>query len=338
MKMDTAIEEQTNSLSWLADCWLVEAPDTKASEENPVTNKAVVSLSIRQLVDGFILSYKLEGKSPLTIDGHERKLKRFVDYLEQKEITQVTPEAIRQFLGHVRDEYKLEQATVQRYFITLKAFWRWAVDEGYASENPTTKVKLGKAPQKLAKGLTPEQVKVLFSDLKDNRRFRDVRDKAIILILMDCGLRVSELASLKIEDVDASRGVLTVMGKNSKQRLARMGLKTQKALWRYMTVRNSPLPWLWVNRNGDRLTSNGVQQMMRKLGRRIGVPLHPHLLRHTFAINFLRNGADTFVCQQALGHESLEMTRRYCQTLGFDDVFKTHKEASPVDNAMRKCS
>jgi len=162
------------------------------------------------------------------------------------------------------------------------------------------------------------------------------RNKAIILILLDCGIRVSELANLKIDDVDMKRGVIIVMGKGSKQRLARLGLKTQKALWNYMVYRKNTSPWLWINRNGKRLTATGVQQMIRELGCKIGIRLHPHLLRHTFAISFLRNGANTFECQYALGHSSLEMTRRYCQALSFDDVFKRHELASPVDNALSK--
>ena len=157
-----------------------------------------------------------------------------------------------------------------------------------------------------------------------------------MFVLLDCGLRVSEVANLRIGDIDLSQRILTVMGKGSKQRLARMGLKTQKALWRYVMLRGSSSPWLWVNQRGDRLTANGIQQMIRELGKRIGVRLHPHLLRHTFAISFLRNGANTFECQYALGHSSLEMTRRYCQALNFDVVFKRHQIASPVDNALRK--
>ena len=234
-------------------------------------------------------------------------------------------------MGYVRDTYNLEASTVQRYLITLKAFWRWAIEEGFAADNPTARIRLAKPQQKVVKGLSPDQLQVLLSTLKD-KEFEDARNKAIVLILLDCGFRVSELVNLRLEDVDINRGILTVMGKGSKQRLARMGLKTQKALWRYMMLSGSQLPWLWLNQCGERLTANGIQQMIRKLGRKLNIPLHPHLLRHTFAISFLRNGANTFECQYALGHSSLEMTRRYCQALNFDDVFKRHQVASPVDN------
>lgn len=115
-----------------------------------------------------------------------------------------------------------------------------------------------------------------------------------------------------------------------------MGLNTQKALWKCIMLRESSSHWLWLNQHGDRLSANGIQQMIRKVGRKLGITLHPHLLRHTFAINFIRNGANTFECQYALGHSSLDMTRRCCQALDFEDVFKRHEVASPVDNALMK--
>jgi site-specific recombinase XerD len=241
---------------------------------------------------------------------------------------------IKGFLGYVRDEYKLDASTINRYLISLKAFFRWVIEEGFLSENPTARIKLGKPQQKIVKGLQPDKMKELLNSLTD-KTLEAVRNKAIVLVLLDCGLRVSELVNLKLEDVDVPHGVLTVMGKGSKQRLVRMGVKTQKTLWRYMMLRKNSLTWLWINELGERLTTSGIQQMVRKLGRQLGIRLHPHLLRHTFAISFLRNGANTFECQYALGHSSLAMTRHYTQALGFEDVFKRHQMASPVDNAVK---
>jgi hypothetical protein len=90
--------------------------------------------SLHQLVDGFILSYKLDGKPPLTIDGHQRKLARFISYLEANSHEAINHAVIRSFLGYIRETYNLDAATVQRYLITLKAFWRWAVEEGFVPQ------------------------------------------------------------------------------------------------------------------------------------------------------------------------------------------------------------
>ncbi len=278
--------------------------------------------------------------SHLTIDHHEHRIRLFIGYLKDQkcslDIRSITVHHIRGFLGHMRESRNLEQSTVQRYLVALKAFWRWCIQEGFTEDNPTATIKLGRPAQKVVKGLSPEQLKTLLNNLKD-RKHEDARNKAIVLILVDCGLRVSELANLTIDDIDFERGLIQVMGKGSKQRLARMGLKTQKAVWKYLMMRGrTGSIWLWLNPMGEQLTANGVQQMIRNLGKDLGFRLYPHLLRHTFAISFLRNGANAFECQYSLGHSSLEMTRRYCQALSFEDVFRRHQMASPVDNAMKR--
>jgi integrase/recombinase XerD len=225
---------------------------------------------------------------------------------------------------------------VQKHLVALKSFYRWATDAGFVGENATIGVKIGRLKNKVVRGLSSEEVKLLLSKLSSGDSMIERRNRAIVYILVDCGLRVSELVNLRVSDVDMRSGVIRVMGKGSKERLARMGLNTQKALWEYMAFRNSSIEWLWVNDINQKLDRTGVQQWLRKFGRRVGLRLYPHLLRHTFAINFLRNGANVFECQYALGHSSLEMTRRYCQALGFDDVFKRHETASPIDNALKR--
>ena len=246
----------------------------------------------------------------------------------------ISANVIRSFLSFIRDSYHLDSSTLHRYLITLKVFFKWAIDEGFATENPTTNIKLGRPTQKIVKGLPPDKVTELLNNLTDGN-LEQVRNKAIVLVLLNCGLRVSELVNLKLKDVDLQRGILTIMGKGSKQRLVPMGLKTRKAIWRYTILRENSNTWLWVSQRNKRLTRSGVQQILRKLGEKLGIKLHPHLLRHTFAISFLRNGANAFECQYALGHSSLEMTRHYTQALSYEDVLKKHEIASPVDNALR---
>jgi len=278
--------------------------------------------------------------SPLTIDSHKRKLSRFETYCLEQELTalgDISPSTIKNFLASMRVTYHLDTATVNRYLVTLKAFWRWLLEEGYATSNPCSGIKLGKQQTKVVKGLNQQQIALLLSNLKD-RKLQDARDKAIIYVLLDSGLRVGELAKLSIEDVDLSRGTLLINGKGSKQRLVPIGLRTRKALNRYLLLRRSIEggQWLWVNQRGQKLTTWGIQEMVSKLGNKLGITgLHPHLLRHTYAITFLRNGANVFELQASLGHSTLEMSRKYCQALSFEDVQRRHRLASPVDNAFR---
>ncbi len=149
-------------------------------------------------------------------------------------------------------------------------------------------------------------------------------------MFLDTALRLSELANLKLSDINVEKGIIKIIGKSSKERLVRMGFKTQKTLWNYLTCRNSDKDYIWIGRDNQSFTATGIAQMIRDLGKRLGISLSPHKLRHSFAISFLRNGADPFELQIVLGHSTLEMTRRYTQALGFEDVFKRHISTSPV--------
>jgi integrase/recombinase XerD len=161
----------------------------------------------------------------------------------------------------------------------------------------------------------------------------------VILILLDAGLRVSELTSLTLKDVRLAEGILKVSGKGKKERLIPIGKASQRILWNYIN-RYRPEPakprydLVFLTKDGWPLTKNRVQKMMMKYGKKAdikGVRYSPHTLRHTGAVMFLRNGGDVFNLQRLLGHSSLEMARHYCE-LADVDVKRAHSIASPVDN------
>ena len=162
---------------------------------------------------------------------------------------------------------------------------------------------------------------------------------SIILVLLDTGLRVSELTSLGLPDVRLAEGVLKVFGKGRKERLIPIGKASQRVLWNYVN-RYRPQPanprcdLVFLTKDGWPLTKNRIQKLMMKYGKRAGIEgvrCSPHTLRHTGAVMFLRNGGDVFNLQRLLGHSSLEMTRHYCE-LADVDVKRAHTIASPVDN------
>jgi len=162
---------------------------------------------------------------------------------------------------------------------------------------------------------------------------------SIILVLLDTGLRVSELTSLGLPDVRLAEGVLKVFGKGRKERLIPIGKTSQRVLWNYVN-RYRPQPvnprcdLVFLTKDGWPLTKNRIQKLMMKYGKRAGIEgvrCSPHTLRHTGAVMFLRNGGDVFNLQRLLGHSSLEMTRHYCE-LADVDVKRAHSIASPVDN------
>ena len=156
-----------------------------------------------------------------------------------------------------------------------------------------------------------------------------------MMMLIDSGMRVSELIELKVSDVNMDTGSILIRnGKGGKQRVVRIGARTQKVLWRYLTLfRKDESDLVFVSRTAQPLTVNAVQRLISRLGRSAGIPgVHVHRLRHTFAISFLRAGGDIFSLKYLLGHSSLTMVSNYLGSLNADDAARAHKRCSPLDN------
>jgi len=171
-------------------------------------------------------------------------------------------------------------------------------------------------------------------DYEHNARFLGSCNKAIILVLLDSGVRLSELIGMSLEDVNASNGNIRVMGKGNKERVVRIGKVAQKTLWRYLVHRgDNGYRELWLSEEKRPLTCGGVQCLVKRLKERAGIngSGRVHRFRHTFAVNFLRVDKNVFNLQYLLGHSELEMVRRYTATLGMEDALKAHEKASPAD-------
>ena len=157
------------------------------------------------------------------------------------------------------------------------------------------------------------------------------RNRLMVVMLVDTGIRASELLGLNLEDIDLKRQRMLVLGKGNKKRYVPFGNATRRYLWRYLSERgNTPGPLFMSYRNG-RLTLNALEDVFRRLGRRVGIPAcYPHRFRHTFAVNFLCNGGDAITLQNILGHTSLDMVSRYVR-LSQQNVSDTHRRSSPAD-------
>jgi site-specific recombinase XerD len=294
------------------------------------------------LIEGFLLSCKVENKSPKTLSFYKNNLEKFEWYLNKFGIKTIDASTIRNFLGYVKDtEHRWDSTnaranrmvsptTVKSYYISLSALFTWAMEEQLIRSNPIATVKKPRLPNKSVKGCETETIKILLNAF-DGLSFNDLRNKAMLLMFLDTGLRLSELAGLTLSDINIEKGIIMLVGKGNKERYARIGVKTQKALWNYLAHRPVEKEYVWLGKGYCKMTVDGIALVIRNLGKRLGIRLSPHRLRHSFAISFLRNGANPFELEIALGHTTLEMTRKYTQALGFEDVFKRHVLASPVD-------
>ena len=307
------------------------------------------------LAQGYALCAKTEGKSQNSINIVVNSVRYFESFLYPNglvlDVNEIGPGEIRAFIlflqqqkcfsrhpfNHVQDK-NLSGHTVNCYLRSIRAFFPWLVSEGVIAENPFDKVKIPRSPRKVISTFSEHQILQLLKAI-DISSAEGHRDYAIILTLLDTGLRVSELCSLRLSDLWLEDGILKVMGKGNKERLIPIGKLVQRILWRYITW-HRPEPaipnsdFLFLTNDGRPLSKDRVEKIMARFGKKAGlkgVRCSPHTLRHTAAITFLRNGGDVFSLQRMLGHSSLEMTRRYCEVAD-TDLKKAHITASPVDN------
>jgi len=202
--------------------------------------------------------------------------------------------------------------------------------------NTLTSIRLPKAPTKIVDILSPDEIKALIDAQNPLTSFGS-RNIAILVTLLDTGLRCSELSTLLFENTHIEEGYLKVIGKGSKERLVPIGALTQKVLWRYVLhFRPQPIDetndYLLLTIDGEKLEYNAIRLLLKRWGKRAGVPrLHAHLCRHTYATNYLSyNCGDVFRLQYILGHTSLEMVRRYVHYASSQAMVQG-KISSPVD-------
>lgn len=294
-------------------------------------------LRLERLIDSYLLCCQTEGMSHDTVRWYRQKLRSFLSYLAQgvepPTLGELNPESVRAFIARLQALGRTA-FTVRGYVQVLKGFGTWLAEEGYVNVNPLQRIQLPKVPKYVVKPLSGDEVTALIGAVKP-RSSAGARDLALILLLLDTGMRLGEVARLTLCDAeDAIRnGLFKVMGKGSRERYLPVGKAARDALRRYTQVHRPDvaLDALFLGRNGRPLAAEGLRQVIRRVASRAGVEgVHPHRLRHTFAVNYVTNGGDAMTLQRILGHSTLEMVRRYV-ALDPRDIKARHTQASPAD-------
>ncbi|MCS5694752.1 site-specific tyrosine recombinase XerD [Desulfofundulus thermocisternus] len=209
-------------------------------------------------------------------------------------------------------------STVSRHLAALKSFYRFLVQEGVISADPTTNLESPRLAQRLPRVLTPEEVDRLLAQPRTSSA-AGLRDKAMLELLYATGLRVSELISLDLADVNLEHGFVRCFGKGSKERIIPLGSVAAFYVSEYLKraraklTRGRSTPALFINQQGHRLTRQGFWKIIKKYARqgRITKVITPHTLRHSFATHLLENGADLRSVQELLGHADIATTQIY---------------------------
>lgn len=282
-----------------------------------------------------------KGYSPHTVDGYQRDLLEFSGHLDRETpVERVTAEMIRAFVAGLHG--RNSAATVGRKLSALRSFFKYMQRRKLISIDPLAGVagpKIGKA---IPVFLTVDEAFALLDAPNELDTFK-LRDQALLELLYSTGMRVSELVSRDLPDLDFKEEVLRVRGKGNKERLVPVGRPAVEALRQYLPERQRLLEQrsarghrvdqqvLFVNSRGSRLTVRSVERFVRAYGERAGITqiVTPHALRHSFATHLLEMGADLRSVQELLGHASLSTTQRYTH-LTLDHLTEVYDRAHPL--------
>jgi len=259
-----------------------------------------------------------KGLSAHSLDAYRRDLDSLAGWCEAAKIEQIpSTEQLRGYLDALAAR-RLSPRSVARHLTTLRNFCRYLLREGVLSEDPTALLKSPKQWQSLPRCLSGEQISQLLTS-PETVKANGVRDLAMLELLYACGLRVSELCSLNLSDLNLELGSLRVTGKGGKQRLIPVGTSAQAALREYLESARQALlkrrasGALFVTARGGPMTRQGFWKLLKTRGIQAGVTrsLSPHVLRHTFATHLLEGGADLRSVQSMLGHADIATTQIY---------------------------
>jgi site-specific recombinase XerD len=288
-----------------------------------------LAVGLGTAVDLFLAAKAAEGSSPRTVEWYRYVLGRAVRRLGPgRPIDGVGAPELRAWLLELRET--LSPESVAGFVRGLKAFGNWCAAEELGTAPGLRALRRPRVPRRLIAPFTDAELQRLLA-------LAEPRERAIILLLLDTGLRLAEVTPLRVGDLRPD-GTVRVMGKGSKERIVPIGVTARRAVLRYVAGRGAARPGdaLFVGVRGAPIQRRVLQIAIADLGRRAGVGTRcsPHTFRHTFARSFLVNGGDVFSLQQILGHTTLDMVRRYV-SLTEADLVARHRVASPADRLAR---
>jgi integrase/recombinase XerC len=274
------------------------------------------------------------GLSPRTRAAYQRDLTLFYQELDSLDINdpnRVNEHQIRSLVARLHRQ-GLGSRSLQRLLSAIRSFYRWLMKEGLAEHNPAAPVRAPKVQKKLPATLDADSVTRLL-DIKDDTPLA-IRDKAIMELFYSSGLRLSELADLRWDQIDPASGLITVTGKGNKTRVVPIGSYAAAALAKWRVTRGSfagfEEPHVFVSNRGKPIATRTIQARVRYWARRQGLPqqVYPHLLRHSFASHMLESSGNLRAVQELLGHADISTTQVYTH-LDFQHLASVYDKTHP---------
>ncbi len=280
--------------------------------------------------------YYQEGLQPLTLQSYLSDLQKLEEYLATKntKLEDATQETLQNYVQHKLDE-KISPRSISRFVSTFKHFYDFLIISKLREDNPARKLIVPKFTATLPVSLSEEDVEALLNS-HDVGTPLGLRDRAMMELLYSCGLRVSELVSLTMSQINLQAGVVRLIGKGNKERLVPIGEVGIEWMEQYLSSARPELSkgnsteWVFLSNRGDGMTRQAFWYVIKKTAQKIGISstISPHTLRHAFATHLVNHGADLRVVQLLLGHSSLSTTQIYTH-IAKERLKSIHQEHHP---------
>jgi len=287
---------------------------------------------VSKAIDRYLVSLRLENASPHTLRNYESDLRQFAEYFSVP--AEITALDLREWLGRLYDQ-GLNVISIRRKLAAVRSLFHFMAREGTIATNVARLVRTPKAPKRVPIVPTAEQTNGLIDSLAtaELERPYPARDLLLFELLYGCGVRVSELVGLNLDDIDRGERWIRVRGKGRKERQVPYGAKAAAALEKYLATREAKPNEraLFVSYRGTRLSDRGAHDIVKFYARFLAgdSSLHPHSFRHAFATHLLADGADLRAIQELLGHATLSTTQKYTQ-VSLTDLMAVYDRAHPM--------
>lgn len=299
---------------------------------------------LEDVLKEFLFDCKLRRLSERTIKGYKNNNLAFFRYINSEfniiELEDVKYTVIQDYINFLSGK-KLKETYINGIIKCFRALFKYCYDEGYINRNPMDKIKFQKQPITIIKTFSDEEVSEMVMFYKGNR-FLDIRNKLIMVLLFDSGIRNSELCGLKMTDIQETH--INIMGKGKKQRYVPITPTINKYLIKYLRVREQYIKdknkyeteYLLLSQKGRKLTIETIERLVVEAGLYAGVRsevrISPHTCRHYYAQAQLRNGCDLYTLSKLLGHSNINITKIYLQSMNEDGFLEIATRTTPLSN------
>ncbi len=299
-------------------------------------------MQLESLVKEFLFECEIREYSEKTIENYRKQFRHFTDYLSGQlqiyNLEELEPQHVKSFVKF----YQMRQCKpsyVNDNLKCVKVLCNYAYKEKYIDHLITANIKNVKEPKSLIHPFSTEEIKKMISFYSGNS-YMDIRNKLILMILFDTGIRVNELIQMREEQIEDSYFI--IYGKGRKERIVPKNPLVSKMLIKYKVAREkyfkcrSTEDYLFLSKNGKRLNGQAINKLMKDCAREVHVRsmvrVSPHTCRHTFAQQQIKNGLDLYSLSRLLGHESVAITQRYLESIQDSQIIANAKKTSVLSN------